>query len=86
MFSFIYKFIQRKKNRNNKTIITTKDKLIYQLELLRQNYDLANYHYHKLIDKNCKIMDIEIASEWIIINRFKTSKTDVTISDNILKN
>ena len=66
MFSCVYKFIPRKKNRNNNTI-TVKDRLIYRLELLRQNNDLANYHYNKL-------MDIEIASEWITIHRLKGNK------------
>jgi hypothetical protein len=73
MFSCVYKFIPRKKNRNNNTI-TVKDRLIYRLELLRQNNDLANYHYNKLVDEKCKIIDIEIASEWITIHRLKGHK------------
>lgn len=77
MFSCIYKFVQRKKNRTNNTI-TTKDKLIYQLELLRQKNDLANYHYNKLVGENCKIIDIEMASEWITIHRIKRSKIDIS--------
>ncbi len=74
MFSYIYKCIQRQKNRTYNNTIRTKDKLISQLQYLRTSNDLANYHYNKLVGENCKIMDIEIASEWITIHRFKTTK------------
>ena len=82
MFSYIRKFLKKRNYRTNNNIITTKDKLIHELQHLRNDY-LANYHYNKLIDKNCKIIDIEIASEWISIRKFKKNKDLSLISPKI---
>lgn len=49
----------------NNTIRKKRQLLLYQLKHTYDKNGLAIFHYNKLISNDCKLMDVEIASEWI---------------------
>jgi hypothetical protein len=53
----------------NNTIRKKKQLLLYQLNHIHDKNGLAIFHYNKLISNGCKLMDVEIASEWITMHQ-----------------